>query len=308
MASPIERSFKFLHMSIGYPEMGPLVNKDFTPLPSGITFSVGAHCLGTAKFAGRSGQVPNYDCFFFQRGEERIAALRANLQANPFGDAAGVAVTLAAEPLKTGEPVTLTNRNGRSRTLAFKDGQVRAMLDSSLMFINGARKLGVLKGTTLQEKPSFYIFEAESGRLSKGWGVSNRDQYFGGKYAEIWTNEEPGEAGYMVEMELNLPAGGRYEILFSGNTLTRLAAPRSLSAFDWSLDNGPAHRVDKPIIPITGIQNIGEGLYPLGTADLEPGKHSFRLKLADRRETDKYYALWFDAIVLRLVRTKSGGK
>ena len=308
MSSPIERSFKFLHTSIGYPEMGPLVNKDFTPLPSGIIFSVGAHCLGTAKFVSRSDRLPNYDAFFFQRGEERIAALRSRPFSDPFGEGTRVAVTLAAEPLKVGEPVMLTDSYGRSRVLAIKNGQGKATLDSSLIFINGARKLDVLDAAPIKSKSSFYVFEAESGRLSKGWGVSSRDQYFGGKYAEIWTNDEPGEAGYTVEMEIDVPAGGRYEILFSGNTLTRLAPPSSLSAFEWSLDGGAAQSVNKAMTPLTGVQNVSEGLFPLGVTDLKPGKHSFRLKLTGRRATDKYYALWFDAIVLHHVSAESKEK
>jgi hypothetical protein len=103
-----------------------------------------------------------------------------------------------------------------------------------------------------------------------------------------------------VEIPFDVAEGGRHQLYFSGNSLTRLAEPRSLSPFTWSVDDGPTHPVDGPIAAAPEAANAGEGLYPLGAVRLEPGRHTFRLKLAaPREEPDNGYALWFDAIVAR---------
>ena len=309
MSQGIERSFKFLHTNIGYLDYGPLVEQDYTVRPSGVWFSVGAHSLGTAKFVSRSSQVPAYDTFFFQRGEEKIAAFRSQPSTSLFGESAKVSVTMSVEPLSAGQPVTLTDRFGRSRTLAIQDGRARATLDSSMLYVNGARTLEVLQAEVIQAPASYVIFEAEAGRLSSGWQVSGREGFSGGKIAEIYNNAEPGSGGHHVEIEMNLPVGGVFDVHFSGNTLTRLASPRSLSPFEWTVDGGPTHVVDKAITGLPNMPSFGEGLYPLGTVTLNRGRHTFRLKLTGRRDVpENYYALWFDAIVLHQVSSESGAQ
>jgi hypothetical protein len=311
LSQGIERSFKFLHINIdkAYLAAGPLVEKDFTVRPSGVWFSVGAHCLGTAKFASRSSQVPNYDTFFFQRGEEKIAVFRGQSGTSLFGDVKRVIVTMSAEPITAGQSITLTDRYGRSRVLAIKDGRTSATLDSGMLYVNGARTLEILKAEVVPTRASYTIFEAEAGRLSQGWGATNHEEYSGGKIAEIWDNAEPGSGGYTVDLDMNVPISGTYDIFFSGNTLTRMASPRSLSPFEWTIDGGTAHLVDQAIAGLPNMPSFGDGLFPLGTVSLLKGKHTFRLKLTGRRDVpDQVYALWFDAIVLHRITAESGVK
>lgn len=308
LSSPIERSFKFLHIgfSSGYDSYGPLVNLDYTVRPPGIWFSVGAHCIGTGKFASKSSQVPGYETFFFQRGEEKIAVLRGKPFTNIFGQAVLPKVMFAAEPLAAGQPVTITDRYGRSRTLEIKDGQTSATIDANLLFINGAHTLEILKTEVDQSSLTYLIFEAESGRISSGGEVSTKEGFSGGKIAEMWATTEPDEAGYTVEVDMDVPEDGTYEVIFSGSSLTREAPPRSLSPFEWSIDGGLKQQVDKAIPMIPNTATIGEGLSRLGVASLRKGTHTFQLKLTGRRDTpENYYALWFDAVILRKIADRS---
>jgi len=141
LASPIERSFKFLHVFIGYADYRPLVNRDLTARAAGIAYSVGAHCLGIAKHAGASSAIPGYETYFFQRGEETIAAFdnRGDLSRVP------ATATLAVEPLHAARPVTLTDRLGRSTEVQIEDGQATINLKGNC-FLNGARSLKILRG------------------------------------------------------------------------------------------------------------------------------------------------------------------
>ena len=311
LASPIERTFKFLHIafSSGYDASGPLVNVDFTVRPSGMWFSVGAHCIGTGKFISRSSVIPGYDTFFFQRGEEKIAALRGQPFTNFFGQTVLPVVTLSVQPLAVDQPVTLTDRYGRSRTLTIKDGQTTATIDSNLMYINGARALEILKAEVLTSTTSYSIFEAESGRISSGWQFSSKDGYSGGKIDEIWAATDPGAAGYTADVDMDVPEDGTYEVIFSGNSLTREAPPRSVSPFEWSTDSERKVQVDHALPMMPGTGNIGDGLYQLGVASLRKGTHTFHLKLTGRRDIpDTYYALWFDAVILHKIADRSGVK
>ena len=300
LAGPIERSFKFIHVSIGYGHMRPLVRKDLTVLPAGIAFSVGAHCIGTAKWAGRSDAVPGYDVFFFRRGAETIAAFDRQQKTGAvklFGPAAG-RVTLAVEPLAERRP-TVTNIWGRSRPLEIDGGKAVVALSDGMLFLNGCRKLKVLKAD-VRRTAAALVFEAESGRWSKGWNANAKTGFSDGRILELWKKEDPPPGGYWAELKVRVPRPGRYEVLFSGNALSRLAAPRSLSPFVWRIDDGAERAVDDAVPVLAPRPGAPEGLSVLGTVDLKAGEHTFRLRLAGRRkEYDNHYALWFDAIALR---------
>ena len=302
MASGISRSFKFLHADIpGYDAFRPLVNLDLTPRPSAISFAAAAHCLGAAVFVDRSNAVPGYDLFLFRRGEETVAAFRVKPFHNLFGREYGCAATLAVIPLDPDVAPRLTDRFGRSAPICLDDGKAAVVLDSSLMFLNGARRVEVL-GAAAQEpgEPRTFLFEAEAGHLGPGWCVARGRAYSGGRYAAICADADPGPEGYCVEVGLDLPTAGSYEVFFSGNTLTRLKPPRSLSPFAWTIDNGPPNAVDREIPGLPDIANAGEGLFKLGEMELAAGTHTFTLRLTDRRQSpDTRFALWFDAVVLR---------
>lgn len=315
IAGGIERSFKFIHIDVGYPEFRPLVRKDWTVQPSGILFSVGAHCIGNGKPVGRSNKVPGFDTYFFRRGEEIVGVFDPAQKTGAvrlFG-ASAAEVTLAVaqlDPLPAGiDPVDagprVTDAWGRSRPLVIENGRAVIPLDGSMLFINGCRKLEVLSAE-VDATASAWAFEAESGRFSKGWVVSNKEKFSGGRILELWAKDNPAPDGYWAELKIVVPLAGTYEILFSGNSLARLKPPRSLSPFTWRINDGKEHEAKDALPVITGIGGAAEGLSVLGTMALPQGEHTFRLTLSGRRdEPDKHYALWFDAIGLRPVGERS---
>jgi len=300
LASPIERSFKFIHVAIGYEGLRPLVRKDLTVLPAGIAFSVGAHCIGAAGYIGGSDRVPGWEVYFFRRGAEVIGVFRAGtrqpkLLARSLGN-----VVVSVEPLRAGKAPTVTDLWGRSSPLKIRDGRATVRLRGKTLFVNGARKLQVAGADVSVGTGDALVFEAEKGRCSAGWSRNRKAGFSEGSILEIWAESDPGALGYWAELELSVPAAGRYEILFSGNALSRLKRPRTLSPFIWSIDGGEEHQVDRPVPVIHDIPGAPEGLSVLGAVELKRGEHTFRLRLTGRRdEPDKRYALWFDAIALR---------
>lgn len=307
LAGPLQRSFKFLHVAIdNYDEYRPLVRKDMTVLQAGIAFSVGAHCLGSAKFQGVNATVPGWTVYTFTRGAESITVFKPGSDAAPWLFAgASPSVTLAIEPLRADTPPTVTDTWGRTHALALDHGKTELTPAGKLLFLNGARTVTILASAPAQPPAGTVVAEATGGRWSPGWANTPHAGYSGGRLLEIWAKDEPGTEGYWAEVTFAVPASGRYELLFAGNTLSRLAAPRSLSPFAWSIDGGPESQAEhaqsgKPSPqPIPGAP---EGLNVLGTLELAKGAHTFRLRLTARREQpDQYYALWFNAIVLSKV-------
>ena len=295
-ASPIERSFKFIHVLIGYPDYRPLVRKDLTVLPAGIRFSVGAHCIGTAEFVGLNDKVPGWDTRLFRRGEETIVAFDRAPVAAFFTEVPNV--TLELEPLHAAPP-TLTDAWGRSQELEVRDGRCEVALTSAPLFLNGCRKVEVV-GVDSQQAGPMVVAEAEKGRWSRAWGVSQKGNFSGGATLDIWSDADPGDEGHWVEVDLDVPVDGRYELIFSGNGLSRLRTPRSLSPFTWSLDGGEEHMADDALPTLPAYPALGEPPSILGEVDLTGGRHTFRLKLTARRDVpDQRWALWVDAIVLR---------
>ena len=295
LASPIERSFKFTHASVGYAGYTPLVNRDLTARPAGLAFSVGSHCIGSAKHTATSKAIPGYETHFFRRGEETIAAFEN--RGNLFGIRA--TATLAVEPLQPGMQVMLTDLLGRSTELQINNARVTIDLKGTCI-LNGARSVEILNGKAGEPIPGVAVAEAEAGSLGPGWQVNPHEGFSGGHTADIWAKDEPGPAGYWIEVTLTVPTNGSYEVLFSGNSLARLSPPRSLSPFSWQIDGAETHAVDKAPPVVTGIPGAPEGLALLGNAELKAGTHTFRLKLIGRRDQpDNSYALWFDAIALR---------
>lgn len=299
IAGGIEHSIKFCHINIGYDAFRLLVNLDLTPREPAIWFSVGAHCIGDSTCAGRDGSIPGYDVHFFQRGEERIAAFtRHNTSGKLFTIANEVTVTVT--PLRPDEPVVVTDSLGRSKPLDIRDGKTTLVL-SGPTFINGARTIEITRAAVGMLEP-VVVFEAESAKRREGFGINSHTGFSEGRTLDIWSDVDPGPEGYYVELDLTVPDAGRYEILFAGNGLGRLAEPRSLSPFVWQIDDGEEHAADKAMPVVHGVPCAPEGLSTLGTVDLAAGTHTFRLKLTARRDTpDKYWALWFDAIALRRV-------
>jgi len=295
LGSPIARSFKFTHASIGYADSTPLVNRDLTVRPAGLAFSVGAHCIGLAKHTGTSSVIPNYETHFFRRSDEAIVAFENRgklfcVQAT---------VILAVEPLQADRPVTLTDLLGHTTEVRIKDGEATFDLKGTCI-LNGARSVKILKSIAGGPISGVVVAEAEAGSLGQGWKVTPHEGFSSGYTADIWARDEPDSKGYWVELILTVPAEGNYEVLFSGNSLTRLNPPRSISPFTWQIDGGEVHIVNKAPPILAGVTGAPEGLAMLGKVKLKVGPHVFRLKLISRRDQpDNFYALWFDAIALR---------
>ncbi len=301
LAAGIERSFNFLHIRVGsYDAFRPLVNPDLTPRPAGIWYAVGAHCLGDADYTGTDDAAAHYDTHYFARGDERIAAFQVHPYRNLFGPDTPTEVTLQIEPLDPSTPPMLTDRYGRSRPLVVEDGRAAATLDSGLMFLNGARSVSIISSRSLEPgRSNTVVAEAESGEWGAGWGVSDDPTFSGGRFVQIWAADDPGEEGYAVRVPFDIDAPGRYDLYFSGNPLTRLGSPASISAFSWRIDDGPERAVREPLTAAPDVANAGQGLFPIGQAELAAGPHAFTLTLTDRRESpDERYALWFDAVIL----------
>jgi hypothetical protein len=194
----------------------------------------------------------------------------------------------------------VTDAYGRSQPLAVANGRARLAL-SGTVYLNGARTLQVISAE-VATAPGVTVSEAEDGRHSAGWGLCEHQGFSEGRTLDIWAEAEPGPEGYWVELKLNAPQAGRYELLFAGNGLSRLKPPRSLSPFVWQTDGGEEHVAQDALPVTTDIPGAPEGLSTLGVVTLTAGEHTFRLKLTGRRdEPDRHYALWFDAVALRKV-------
>lgn len=305
LANGVERIFKFIHVEVAYGGYRPLLNKDWTVKPSGILFSVGAHCIGTGKYAKRIDTIPGYHVYFFKRGDEIIGVLDSgqNFQGIKLFGSTPTAVRLTVEPLavdQSKEGPRVTDTLGRTRPMALVNGHATLQLSSGMRFINGCQKLEVSGVEGQAGSPDGLVFEAETGRFSKGWRVSGKDRFSAGRVLELSSKDEPDADGYWAEVKLAVAKAGRYELCFSGNALTRLKTPRSLSPFMWNVDNGDKHVVDDALAVVEGVTGAPEGLAVLGVVELTAGEHTFRLVVDGRCEKpDQKYAFCFDAIGLR---------
>jgi hypothetical protein len=312
MAGGIEKSFKFIHVAIGYPEFRPLVRKNLTALPAGVAFSVGAHCIGTAQHVGMSDRLAHVDTHFFQRGEETIAVF----QRQPLKDSESLlgprptSVELSLQALESSD-VMVTDSLGRSKALKPMDGKATLPLGAlysnssstpGMLIVNGARDIKITGMTIGESRANIVLGEAESGDWHSGWQVSQKEEFFGGRVLAICADKDSGPEGYWVRIPFELARGGCYEVIFSGNSLQRLKTPRSLSSFAWSFDDGPEQLAAHAHLPPAGFLGSLDGVSLLGSVELDPGSHTFQLRLTGRREMpDTHYALWFDAILLRPV-------
>jgi hypothetical protein len=297
LAGPIERSFKFCHLNVGYEDYRPLVNLDLTPRPSAVWYAVGAHCLGTAKYVGTGEAPAGLTLRLFARGEERIGALTPEVRTGELLTEASRAI-IAAEPLRRGAPVEATDSWGKTTQLRLRDGQATVPL-RRMLFITGARRVRVVSLDT-GRPASVVIAEAESGRHAPGWYVGTHDGFSQGKTVDVWSDADPGPEGYWITVPFSVPVAGAYDVLFAGNSLARLSTPRSLSPFVWQIDGGPEQTVAAAVPVTADVAGAPEGLSALGNVRLAAGDHVFHLRLTARREVpDQRWALWFDALALR---------
>ncbi|HEX2949338.1 MAG TPA: hypothetical protein VHV83_07190 [Armatimonadota bacterium] len=303
MANGIDHSFKFLHVGFSpvYDSLRPILRKDLTVTPAGIAYAVGAHCLGTATFVNGSDAVSGWQASFFQRGNERIAVLRARSVT-----AGTPQITFAVTPLPKTRP-TITDSLGHSQELKVTKGQVvltMSPLHENVWFINGCSHIDISKVVMHETDGVPFVVEAETGKFSKGWSIADHAGFSGSKFLNLWTKDEPDADGYWAEVTFDIPKSGKYEVIFSGNSLARLGEQRSISPFTWQLDHGENHAVNSALPVHDYFINLAESPATLGQVDLTAGKHTFTLRLTDRRKIpDANYALWFDAIFFRILPT-----
>ncbi|MBI2297909.1 MAG: hypothetical protein HYU66_02970 [Armatimonadetes bacterium] len=299
LAEGVVHSFKFMHIHVGYDPYRLLVNPDFTCRPPAVWYSVGAHFLAPARFLAQAELAGGRRVWHFERGDERVAVLRGGTLQTLFATRPAE-VVFRAEPLRAGEPVTATNRMGRSTPVALRDGEGRVPLDSQVLFLAGARRIEVV--SVVEPPAEGLCAEAEAGTCSAGWARNAHPGYSADRLLEIWSDAEPGPEGHWAEVKLTVPQAGRYEVLFSGNALSRLKPPRSLSPFTWRFDAGEEHVCDQATEMLIDVAGAPEGVSVLGQVELTAGEHTFRLRLTGRRhEPDHHFALWFDALALRPV-------
>ncbi len=298
--------FKFLHIQFtdAYDSYGPMVRKDLTLLPDGVEFSVGARLIGSRRFTVLSAKdAPGFATYHFGRDADAVAVVTRS------GAAAGAGavrlfdepsrLVLAVEPAGKAAPAAF-DRFGRALPVQMKAGRAEVPYAPTL-FVTGCRAVSVAECLRDGGTAKAVVAEAEAARLGPGWGITDHAGFSGGKTVDIWSDTDPADpAGYWVEAKMTVPAAGEYEVLFSGNSLSRLRPPSSLSPFVWRLDDGAEQPVPEKVKVLPGIEGAPEGLSVLGAVRLPAGEHTFRLRLTGRRQTpDQNWALWFDAVALR---------
>jgi len=304
------RSFKFIHMIVGYPQYIPLLRPDWQITPAAVSYSVGARLIGSKKFK-RSKEFPGFKAYFFGDDGE-LAAISASgkgKSAKLFESIDRIAVKCAP---RDGAAVAGIDALGREKALpggcgeipfglsaaAFSSAQGEIFAAPDCAFVSGCKDIDSVEAIIAKSKDAIVV-EAESGDYDKETVKVTEDGAFsGGKYLNIYCANPPGEKGYGADLKLMIEREADYRVFFSGNSLSRI--PVSLSSFEWSFDGGAATRVDKSVkTEFGGVAGAPEGLAELGKVHLKPGEHVFRLRLtAPRSQPDSHWALWFDAIAL----------
>lgn len=307
------RSFKFIHIDIGYPFFCPLLNNDWSPSPAAVAQATGARLIGAKQFV-RSEDVGEFNILYFGK-KDPVAIVRRNIIAPASkltalsGNFSSISiVTKPASASKTSEYVEIF---GRAHELSNGAGVVpfhadaghtgeygKAAVKEAFAYITNCARVIAVRPTTTAAETFAAVAEAEDGKFDTAWRVESGGGWSGGKYLDIWTPDEGGDKGHYVELEITAPETAQYRVYFSGNALTRLSSPPGVSPFVWQFDNGEENKADKPL-KVVACNSAPEGLSLLGKVNLTAGPHRFRLRLTAPRELyDHNYALWFDAIGL----------
>lgn len=319
------RQFHFFHKRFGtnYDSFAALVDRDLTPLPDGITYSVAAHIIGNAQVV-ESIEYPSAQIYIFQKGKEAIATWKI-LQAGLTGGS----VTYAVTPIP-GKTPQLVDAMGRSKPLSLKNGEVTLPI-AQTTFIRDAGKIKIVRYNLPQEKPDplQYVFLAKTGKWTKEWTLVQPGSHnpppasdFRQPFLQIFARNKPSPEGYAVEIPIEVPKPGRYQLLFMGITTNSLVeSNRWTSPFAWSIDGNPKIQVTSPLKSYwrtnRRMQTKNELVKPeemggtggpelyqeLGVVELSPGQHTFRLELTAGRITpDKLYTTFFEGIALRPIK------
>ena len=307
------RTFKYIHMLDVQLTLLPLMTMDWKINPAAVTYSVGAHLIGAKQFR-RMKEYPGFRAYFFGDDIAVITPYSSSVKLMDYMNISKIRVKTI--PIKGREVVGIDNL-GREQKLPDGAGEIRFSLMASMIqnrnmifaapecvFIRGCQdivsieKMPLANGAIVTEAESASSDDVDSGI------ISDKKECSGGKYVNIWKKTAPGKKGYGVDLKMNIPVSGDYVVFFSGNPVSRLTKPCSISPFSWSFDDGPPNQAGEKRHNILGcIEGAPEGLSELGTVHLTKGEHTFRLRLTAPREMhDNYWALWIDAIALVPVR------
>ncbi len=307
------RSFKFLHVDAGYPQYRAMLQKDWSITAAGVGYATAARLIGSKPFESEKTIGP-FSVFTFGK-DQPVSVIRQN------ANAPGRAKLLDNSTLFEKIAVTATPASGQTaqvfdilgRSTALTNGQAIAAFNYAeanpelyrnvpvsepCVFVTGVSQITGVMGIAPAKGSKAIVAEAEDGRFSSQWQLSNASGWSGGSYLSLFTDDEPDSQGYTVILSFDIREKGEYELFFSGNALSRLSTPRSLSPFTWQIDAGEQHLADNGL-PMSATTGAPEGLSKLGRVSLDAGSHSFTLRLTGRRDVpDTHYAPWFDAIGL----------
>lgn len=293
----IERTCKFLHVAIGYEDSEPLVEKNYTVRPAGLTFAVGARLIGSAKYV-RTETVAAGSVRIFDGAEGAIGVFQAEPLARFLAGTKPPASAFTLAPPESSPPLSVTTSTGKTKTLAPSGPEKRVAVSTvePLLFLNG--------WPLLQIDP---VSPAELGRFEIEAG------HFGPQWRRVAARDASGQA--VLEADPNAPAGssaevwvdftvarpGEYELLLAAQT-----APVNGSAdtaFAWALDAGGAESLVSLPAPLPGGEAAGVRL--LRRVKLAVGAHRFRLAPAPPAAVAPA-ALKLDALAVRLISPLSG--
>ncbi len=285
-------SFKFIHVLFTdmYHGTGGLADRRLAPNADGVLFSVAARLIGAARPDGeqRDGGATLRS---FRRGHEIVAVIEGTGGGRLF---AGT-TTFTATAL-TGSTPRATDRYGRSHDLEIVAGRLEVPAMPTPMFIDGVASLALAPPTPIGE---VIVVEAEDGRRSSAWVLAERPGFSAGRLLDCYADDD---GPHWIELDLDVPRAGAWQILLAGNDPVRLTPPRSLSSFRWSIDGDAPTAVDGRLPTLTAIPGTGDALVVLGQRPLTAGRHVLRLELSARRDLpDTFFALWVDAVALRPV-------
>lgn len=287
-AQGIERSFKFLHVAIGYEKNQPLVEKDFTVRPAGLAFSVGARILGNATFV-KTVAVEGGTLHVFAKNGSAIGYFQAEPLARFLaGSAPSRALTLT--PPSPEAPLSVTNLRGKTREQTVTgEGKISLVTSEPALFLHG--------WTSLETEPvspqNLGRFEAEAGRFGPQWRRVPARDASGQSVLEVDPKGSVNSPPEVV-IDFTVAESGDYDLLLAAQAV--VVNGKTDTSFTWALDNDAPQALPElpPLLP--GGEAAKVRL--LGTVHLTAGNHQLRLGTALSAPRPPI-ALQLDALALR---------
>jgi len=306
------RSFKFTHYGEKYDSYIPLFAQDWIVTPAAVTYSVGAHLIGSKSFL-REEIVGNFTVTYFGKNGDTVAVI-----GNAKNSSAPAILGRCMDSIKIdfgphshhGDIYDLLGRtvsasaSAHSITIPFDVGSIENRKAFSISepyaFIHGNVQIINITGIFNAAVEDYFTLEAEQGNFGKGWNISVRSTNSGGKNLTAWNSNDTMKNNYWVTLPFAVSRKGFFNIYFSGNSMYRLHHPETISPFFWSIDDSLHHAADSTAKVLYGILGAEEGLSYLGNVYLSEGKHLFTLQLhSPRSRPDQNWYLLFDALLFQ---------